>query len=105
MTTETRHGEDFVPLSAAIFTYLSYGVLIVMGHFRDFCGRWLRFFGVLGRAPYAVTTEPGYAELLADFDSFNTRRLYTRIRGSRAPLPRHEHAVAGASSLCVRGAG
>eukprot|EP01139_Manchomonas_bermudensis_P005704 Amastigsp_a175585_179.p1 type:complete len:490 gc:universal Amastigsp_a175585_179:32-1501(+) len=80
MTTETRHGEDFVPLSAAIFTYLSYGVLIVMGHFRDFCGRWLRFFGILGRAPYAVTTEPGYAELLADFDSFYTRRLYTRIR-------------------------
>lgn len=82
MTTDTRHGEDFVPTSVVVLTYLSYAVLIVVGHVRDFLGSLARRLGLMRKTERSTVDKPGYAELLADFDSFFTRRLYTRIRGS-----------------------
>ncbi|KNC48256.1 serine palmitoyltransferase 2, variant [Thecamonas trahens ATCC 50062] len=75
------------PLYVAILTYLSYGVLIVFGHLRDFSRAGLTALGLrwLLRATSKDTrrpvgNEPGYCELLSDFDNFYTRRLYHRIQ-------------------------
>lgn len=55
-------------------TYLSYIVLILFGHVRDFIGR--RFYP----STFAHLRERnGYAALNSDFDSFYTRRLKSRI--------------------------
>ena len=75
------------PLVVAIFTYLSYGVLIVWGHIRDFSRKVLTSVGLRSllrpdgsEGKRDVGNEAGYGELLSDFDNFYTRRLYHRIR-------------------------
>lgn len=59
----------------AFFTYLSYCVLIIVGHIRDF------FANLTGITRYeGVKTKKGYAILLKSWESFYTRRLYHRIQ-------------------------
>ena len=63
------------PLYVLIVTYFDYFLLVLLGHIRDFFGKRLR------KKAYAHLREQnGYAPLVSDFESFYTRRLYTRIR-------------------------
>ncbi|OCF40050.1 serine palmitoyltransferase [Kwoniella heveanensis CBS 569] len=55
-------------------TYISYILLILIGHMRDFFGKRFR------PADYAhLMPQNGYAALNSDFDSFYTRRLKQRL--------------------------
>ncbi|KAJ7929073.1 serine palmitoyltransferase 2 [Mycena leptocephala] len=57
-----------------LFTYISYLILICLGHLRDFFGKRL------SPASYRhLMPNNGYAPLNSDFDSFYTRRLKTRM--------------------------
>ncbi|TPX31638.1 hypothetical protein SmJEL517_g05055 [Synchytrium microbalum] len=63
------------PTWVLVTTYISYFVLIVYGHIRDFFG--LRF----RTAAYKpLRTQNGYAPINSGFDTFYHRRLYVRIR-------------------------
>ncbi|EOR03779.1 Serine palmitoyltransferase 2 [Wallemia ichthyophaga EXF-994] len=57
-----------------ISTYVSFVLLIVIGHMRDFFGK--RMFN---KHYKHLMPNNGYAALLSDFDSFYTRRLKLRI--------------------------
>eukprot|EP00158_Paraphelidium_tribonemae_P007255 Partr_v1_DN28169_c1_g1_i1_m54952 putative Serine palmitoyl-transferase len=76
LTDRCVHDEmEEAPLAVLVSTYLGYLVLIVFGHVRDFFGSLFK------RAQYAhLKVINGYAPLTSDFESFYTRRLYTRIR-------------------------
>ncbi|KAF2718122.1 serine palmitoyl transferase subunit 2 [Polychaeton citri CBS 116435] len=66
--------EDEPPYFYLITTYISYLILIIFGHVRDFFGKRLR------RSSYKHLRErDGYAPLNSDFDSFYIRRLQLRI--------------------------
>ncbi|KAF2466057.1 serine palmitoyltransferas-like protein 2 [Lindgomyces ingoldianus] len=66
--------EDEPPYYFLFTTYISYLILIVFGHVRDFFGKRFR------RAHYSHLKERGgYAPLNSDFDNFYTRRLKMRI--------------------------
>lgn len=66
--------EDEPPYYFLLTTYISYLVLIVFGHVRDFFGKRFR------REHYSHLAErDGYAPLNSDFDNFYTRRLKMRI--------------------------
>lgn len=66
--------EDEPPYYYLITTYISYLILIVFGHVRDFFGKRFR------RHNYVHLEERnGYAPLNNDFDNFYTRRLKIRI--------------------------
>ena len=63
----------------ALTTYFAYGVLILIGHIRDFVGR------VTGRTRWksllhSETKAKGYAPLFQSWENFYTRRLYYRIQ-------------------------
>ena len=72
-------------------TYISYLILICLGHVRDFVGKRLNPSSYKHLMPRDVTIIPmpcvrwlsfhsqGYAPLNSDFDSFYTRRLKTRM--------------------------
>jgi serine palmitoyltransferase len=66
--------EDTPPYFYLITTYLSYLILIIFGHVRDFFGK--RFREKNYRHLRAIN---GYAPLNSDFDNFYTRRLKLRI--------------------------
>jgi serine palmitoyltransferase len=85
-------------LLVAVMTYLSYAVLIVFGHLRDFMTRVglekshrpvekgnLVLFArdaesfCISRAQF-IASPQGFVPLYADFESFYTRHLYRRIR-------------------------
>ncbi|SCZ97251.1 BZ3500_MvSof-1268-A1-R1_Chr4-2g07088 [Microbotryum saponariae] len=57
-----------------LFTYVSYALLILIGHLRDFIGKRL-----FPREYAHLKPSNGYAPLYSDFDSFYTRRLKLRI--------------------------
>ncbi|QRW13106.1 aminotransferase class I and II protein [Ceratobasidium sp. AG-Ba] len=66
--------EQDPPYYVLLSTYISYVVLIVIGHMRDWVGK--RFF----KDSYKhLMPHNGYAALNSDFDSFYTRRLKTRL--------------------------
>jgi len=66
--------EDTPPYFFVLTTYVSYLILIIFGHVRDFFGKRFR------PARYAhLQEENGYAPLNSDFDNFYTRRLKMRI--------------------------
>ncbi|XP_074631166.1 serine palmitoyltransferase 2-like [Acropora palmata] len=70
--------EEFedTPFQVAVLTYLSYFFLILFGYLRDF----MRKYGLeRSKAPKESENE-GFVPLYADFESFYTRNLYTRIR-------------------------
>lgn len=67
--------EDEPPYYFLLTTYVSYLLLILLGHIRDFFGKR---FG--NKKHYnALKVQNGYAPLNDDFDSFYTRRLKMRL--------------------------
>jgi len=64
------------PLIVAVITYIGYGVLVVFGYFRDF----LRLYKFEKTKAAKEKGRMGFVPLYADFESFYTRNLYTRIR-------------------------
>ncbi|TFK53233.1 serine palmitoyltransferase 2 [Heliocybe sulcata] len=66
--------EQDPPYYVLFTTYISYIILIVFGHFRDF---FRKYFNP-GEFKHLVPHD-GYAPITSDFDSFYTRRLKTRI--------------------------
>ncbi|KAF7331613.1 Serine palmitoyltransferase 2 [Mycena kentingensis (nom. inval.)] len=62
------------PYYILLSTYISYLILIVLGHVRDFLGKRFRADSYKHLMP-----SNGYAPLNSDFDSFYTRRLKTRM--------------------------
>ncbi|CAE7220898.1 unnamed protein product [Rhizoctonia solani] len=70
-----KHAEEQdPPYYVLLCTYVSYVVLIVIGHMRDWFGK--RFW----RDSYRhLMPHDGYAALNSDFDSFYTRRLKLRL--------------------------
>ncbi|WVQ65030.1 uncharacterized protein L199_003200 [Kwoniella botswanensis] len=80
------------PYFTLLTTYISYILLIVIGHMRDFFGKRFR------PAEYAhLMPQNGYAALNSDFDSFYTRRLKQRLEDCFA---RPVTGVAGRSIVC-----
>lgn len=71
---DLEHVEKDPPYYILLSTYISYLVLIVIGHIRDFLGK--RFYPKSYRH---LMPRDGYAPLNSDFDSFYTRRLKTRL--------------------------
>ncbi|KAI9328413.1 pyridoxal phosphate-dependent transferase [Obelidium mucronatum] len=70
-----EHCIEATPLHVLITTYLSYFILIVSGHVRDFFG-----FRLNPAAFSHLRNKNGYAPLNSGFDTFYHRRLYMRIR-------------------------
>ena len=65
---------DDPPYYYLITTYISYLVLIIFGHVRDFFGKRFR-----GKHYRHLQARNGYAPLNSDFDNFYVRRLQLRI--------------------------
>ncbi|RKO98070.1 hypothetical protein CXG81DRAFT_12982 [Caulochytrium protostelioides] len=64
-----------IPSWVVITTYLSYIVLIVVGHVRDFFGFYFR------RSKYSrLFVQNGYAPISSGFDTFYHRHMYMRLR-------------------------
>ncbi|EIN14457.1 serine palmitoyltransferase 2 [Punctularia strigosozonata HHB-11173 SS5] len=73
-TEALDHVEQDPPYYILLTTYISYLMLICMGHVRDFFGKRAK------SAEYRhLMPADGYAPLNSDFDSFYTRRLKSRI--------------------------
>ncbi|KAF8452379.1 pyridoxal phosphate-dependent transferase [Boletus edulis BED1] len=70
----TEHEIEEPPYYILITTYISYLMLIVFGHLRDFFGKCFAKQYFTHLMPY-----DGYAPLNSDFDSFYTRRLKRRM--------------------------
>ncbi|CCA75183.1 related to LCB2-serine C-palmitoyltransferase subunit, partial [Serendipita indica DSM 11827] len=66
--------EEDPPYYILLSTYISYVILICIGHVRDFFGKRLRT-----KEYQHLMPSKGYAALNSDFDSFYTRRLKLRI--------------------------
>ncbi|KAJ3925704.1 MAG: pyridoxal phosphate-dependent transferase [Lentinula lateritia] len=73
-TPVPRHVEQDPPYYILFSTYISYLILIVLGHLRDFLGKRFR-----AQSYKHLTPHDGYAPLNSDFDSFYTRRLKKRM--------------------------
>ena len=71
MTATDLHESPRIPLLTAMATYFGYGLLMTIGHLRDFFHHLL--YGKQTTAPR------GYAPIVNDFEDFYTRRLYQRI--------------------------
>eukprot|EP00123_Amoebidium_parasiticum_P015071 comp22770_c0_seq1/m.35603 comp22770_c0_seq1/g.35603 ORF comp22770_c0_seq1/g.35603 comp22770_c0_seq1/m.35603 type:complete len:528 (-) comp22770_c0_seq1:359-1942(-) len=72
-----QHDEFEEPtIWVAVWTYLSYAVLIVFGHARDL----MRRYGLESSKVPREKGNKGFVPLYADFESFYTRNLYRRIR-------------------------
>ena len=69
-----RPVEDEPPYFYLVTTYISYLVLILFGHVRDFFGKRFR-----ARRYRHLQEQDGYAPLNSDFDSFYVRRLKLRL--------------------------
>lgn len=67
--------EEQCPYPTTVATFLSYLMLVLYGHIRDFLGK-LFFPGSYKH----LRVFNGYAPLTSDFESLYTRRLYMRIR-------------------------
>ncbi|ESK94804.1 serine palmitoyltransferase [Moniliophthora roreri MCA 2997] len=68
------HVDRDPPYYILLSTYISYLILICLGHVRDFLGKKLN-----PKAYRHLMPHDGYAPLNSDFDSFYTRRLKTRM--------------------------
>lgn len=66
--------EDSPSYITVLSTYMSYIIIILLGHIRDYLGK--RFYK---NAFVNLVERDGFAPLNSDFDSFYTRRLKTRI--------------------------
>ncbi|KAF8585615.1 serine palmitoyltransferase 2 [Ramaria rubella] len=68
------HVDEDPPYYILLTTYLSYLIMIILGHFRDFLGK--KFYPDNYRH---LMPRNGYAALNSDFDSFYSRRLKARM--------------------------
>ncbi|KAF9260729.1 serine palmitoyltransferase 2 [Marasmius fiardii PR-910] len=68
------HVEKDPPYYILLSTYISYLILICLGHMRDFLGKRLN-----PKAYRHLMPHEGYAPLNSDFDSFYTRRMKMRM--------------------------
>ncbi|KAJ6543950.1 serine palmitoyltransferase 2 [Mycena capillaripes] len=73
-TPVPAHVDQDPPYYILLSTYISYLILICLGHLRDFVGKRLKPAAYIHLMP-----SDGYAPLNSDFDSFYTRRLKTRM--------------------------
>lgn len=80
-TSEHRRGdslpnpvEEEPSYFTVLTTYISYIILILIGHMRDYTGKRL-----FPKSYHHLMERDGYAALNSDFDSFYTRRLKARI--------------------------
>ncbi|KII72373.1 Serine palmitoyltransferase 2 [Thelohanellus kitauei] len=64
-----------IPILIAIFTYLGFALLYIMGHLRDL---FISFNFIQDKAPLDVKTK-NFVPLIMDFESFYTRNLYYRM--------------------------
>lgn len=65
---------DSIPFITMITTYISFLILIILGHFRDLFGK------IFFKKKYLYMMKIGNRQpLFTDFESFFIRRLYTRI--------------------------
>lgn len=64
------------PLYAAIWTYLGYGLLVIVGYVRDF----FRNIGLESQKSCTEPRLPGYVPLYQSWENFYTRNLYRRVR-------------------------
>ncbi len=69
-STQAHKDMPIIPLLTAIQVYFGWGLLIFVGHLRDF---FARCFVSRSRPP------EGYAPIVSDFEDFYTRRAYGRI--------------------------
>lgn len=74
-------------------TYISYLILIIIGHMRDYVGK-----RVFPKAYRHLVETQGYAALNSDFDSFYTRRLKARLDDC---FSRPVTGVCGRTVLCL----
>ncbi|XP_002734813.1 serine palmitoyltransferase 2-like [Saccoglossus kowalevskii] len=65
-----------VPMIRAVFTCLSYALLVVVGHLREF----LRKIGVDKNEVTREKGNKGFVPLYCDFESFYNQNLYRRVR-------------------------
>lgn len=65
---------DEPPYYFMLTTYISFLILIGVGHLRDFLARWFA-----SHSNRHLRQHDGYAPIYSDFDSFYTRRLKLRI--------------------------
>ncbi|KAL0945989.1 hypothetical protein HGRIS_012267 [Hohenbuehelia grisea] len=87
------HVEKDPPYYILLSTYISYLILICIGHVRDFVGKRVHPARYRHLMPYN-----GYAPLTSDFDSFYTRRLKQRMdQCFSQPVT----GVAGRTILCL----
>lgn len=79
--SESLHSEPQIPLFIAYTVYMSYAVLIIIGHIRDFLalifknGRYIR-----KETGFPSDNRDSFAPLLKSWEHFYTRRLYTRVQ-------------------------
>ncbi|XP_022332551.2 serine palmitoyltransferase 2-like isoform X1 [Crassostrea virginica] len=71
-----REHFEQTPLGVAIWTYLGYAILVVIGQIRDF----LRSIGIEKIKSCTEPKLPGFVPLFQSWESFYTRNLYRRIR-------------------------
>lgn len=69
-TLKQHDEEESIPLFTLVTTYISYFILILYGHLRDYMDYFL--------SAKLSTDKPGYAPINSGFDTFYTRRLYAR---------------------------
>jgi len=70
-----KHEDPEIGALVAFLTYLSYAVLIIFGHCRDFLGT------ITGQSRYKeAKPKEGYGVMFKSWESFFTRRLYHRIQ-------------------------
>ena len=74
VSVESSSKDPEIGIFVALLTYLSYAVLIALGHLRDFVGT------IVQSSRYHSESKQGYAVLLKSWESFYTRRLYHRIQ-------------------------
>ncbi|RWS13651.1 serine palmitoyltransferase 2-like protein [Dinothrombium tinctorium] len=90
--TRVAEEEEYeeTPLIIALLAYLSYVVLIIFGHLRDF----LRNTGIEKNKVATEKNREGYVPLYKNFESFYTRNVYRRIRdGWNQPIASMPGAV------------
>ncbi|XP_048733485.2 serine palmitoyltransferase 2-like isoform X2 [Ostrea edulis] len=76
LTTAFREHFEETPLGVAIWTYLGYAILVVIGQIRDF----LRNIGLEKIKSCTEPKLPGFVPLFQSWESFYTRNLYRRVR-------------------------
>ncbi|KAL4238049.1 Serine palmitoyltransferase 2 [Mactra antiquata] len=80
-TEETDWRKDYwesfeeTPLLAAVFTYICYGLVVLIGHIRDF----LNDLGLLKVNACLEPRIPGFVPLFSTWESFYTRHVFRRV--------------------------